>query len=135
MAIPLRGHDPETHGHCVKLLKDVFDSVNAGATLSHKVRAILQENLHLDLNIAAVAERLCCSTRTLNRKLDKEDLNFTDLSVAVRLESIQNLLATTHLGSKAVAGRVGFSDVRSLRRFFKSQTGRTIRQFREETLG
>lgn len=134
-AIPLRGHDAETHEHCFKLLNDVFNSVNAGATASHKVRAILHENLQRHPGIAEVAERLHCTTRTLNRKLQKEDLNFTDLSVATRLEAIRDLLATTTLESKEIAARVGFAEVRSLRRFFKTHTGKTLQQFRTETTG
>lgn len=135
LAIPLQGHDSETHTHCLKLLKDVFESVNAGASLSHKVRHILHENLHQQLSVSQVAERLHCTGRTLNRRLQKEGLNFTDLNVITRLEAIRNLLATTNLESKALADRVGFSDVHSLRRFFKSHTGKTIQQFRTETTG
>jgi AraC-like DNA-binding protein len=135
LAIPLQGHDAETHTHCLKLLKDVFESVKAGSSLSHKVRDILYENLHQQLSVSQVAERLHCTARTLNRRLQKEGLNFTDLNVTTRLEAIRNLLATTNLESKALADRVGFADVHSLRRFFKSHTGKTIQQFRSETTG
>jgi AraC-like DNA-binding protein len=133
MAIPLQGHDAETHAHCLKLLESVFNSVNAGATLSQKVRAILQDNLHL--GIEEVADSLCCTARTLSRRLQKENLSFTDLLISIRLEAIQNLLATTRLEGKAIAERVGFSDVHSLHRFFKAHIGKTIQQFRRETTG
>ncbi len=53
-----------------------------------------------------------------------------NLTIAVRLETVKNLLTTTHLNSNQIAGRVGFSDVRCLRRFFKAHTGQTIQQFR-----
>ncbi|MFZ0718047.1 helix-turn-helix domain-containing protein, partial [Mycobacterium sp.] len=135
MSIPLRGHDPETHQLCLRHLTDVFNSVKAGSMVSHKVRAILQQNLHRHLSIADVAERLHCTARTLNRKLEKEELNFSDVNIAIRLEAIQNLLATTDLEIRQIAHRVGFSEERSLRRFFKARTGRTIQQFRKETLG
>lgn len=134
-AIPLRGHDAETHEHCFRLLDDVFNSVNAGSTISHKVRAILHDHLRTPLGIDAVAERLHCTARTLNRRLEKEALNFTDISIATRLEAIRNLLATTTLEGKEIAVRVGFSDVRSLRRFFRTHTDKTLQQFRVETTG
>jgi len=134
LAIPLQGHDPETHQHCLKLLNDVFNSINAGTTLSHKVRAILSENAHRNPAITEVAAQLFVTSRTLNRTLAKEGVNFTDLNVSVRLETIRNLIATTKLESKEIADRVGFSDVRSLRRFFKAHTAKTLQQFRLETV-
>lgn len=134
LALPLHGRDRETHEHCLKLLNDVFASVNAGSSMSHKVKAILYENPGRNLHISDVARALHCTGRTLNRTLAKGDENFRDLHVAARLETIKNLLATTDLESKEIAAHIGFSDVRSLRRFFKTQTGRTIKQFRTETV-
>jgi AraC-like DNA-binding protein len=135
LAIPLQGHDPETHRHCLKLLNDVYNSINAGATTSHSVKAILHENLQHQLTIDEVAGRLHCTARTLNRRLEKESLNFSQLYVATRLEAIENMLATTNLETGQIADRVGFSDIRSLRRFFKAHTGKTIQQFRSDALG
>jgi AraC-like DNA-binding protein len=102
--------------------------------MSHKVKAILHERLHQPPGIDEVAGQLFCTGRTLNRKLAREGVNFSDLCIATRLEAIRNLLATTNLESKEIADRIGFSDLRSLRRFFKAHTGKTIQQFRQETL-
>ena len=135
MRIPLQGHDRETHRHCLKLLTDVYNSVNAGATTSYAVKAIMHQNLHRPLTIDDVAGQLHCTPRTLNRKLEKESLNFTQLYVVTRLEAIENLLATTNLEAGQIADRVGFSDIRSLRRFFKAHTDKTIQQFRSNALG
>jgi AraC-like DNA-binding protein len=135
LRIPLPGHDLETHRHCLKLLTDVYNSVNAGSTISHVVKAIMHQNLHRPLTIDDVAAQLHCTPRTLNRKLEKESLNFTQLYVATRLEAIENMLATTNLETGQIADRVGFSDIRSLRRFFKAHTGKTIQQFRSDALG
>jgi transcriptional regulator GlxA family with amidase domain len=43
-------------------------------------------------------------------------------------------VATTTLEAAQIADRVGFSDVRSLRRFFKAHSGKTVNEFRAETL-
>ena len=135
LQIPLHGSDPETHRHCLQLLTDVHDSVAAGATVSQQVKAILHQNLHHQMTIGDVAAQLHCTARTLNRKLEKESLNFSQLHVATRLGAIENLLATTSLETNQIADRVGFSDVRSLRRFFKTHTARTLAQFRSDALG
>jgi AraC-like DNA-binding protein len=134
LSIPLQGRDEETHQHCLRLLTDMFNSVNAGSMLSHRVKALLHQNLHRHLSISDVAERLHCTARTLNRRLEKEAVNFSDLNVATRLEAIENLLATTNLESGQIASRVGFAEVRSLRRFFKTHTGKTMHQFKLETM-
>jgi AraC-like DNA-binding protein len=131
-AIPLQGSDAETHAHCLKLLTELSDS--AGSSWSHRVRAAIHENLQRARNIEDVAAQLHCTGRTLNRRLAREGCCFSDLNVATRLETVKNLLATTHLESKEIASRIGFSDVRSLRRFFKTHTGKTIQQFRRETV-
>lgn len=135
LRIPLPGSDPETHRHCVKLLADVYNTINARSTVSYTVKVILHENLHLHLTVDDVARQLHCTSRTLNRRLEKESLNFSQLRTAARLEAVENLLATTNLKSSQIADRVGFSDVRSLRRFFRSHTGKTLQRFRAEVLG
>jgi AraC-like DNA-binding protein len=133
-AIPLQGSDAETHAHCLNLLNEIYDSASTGASWSHKVRAAIHESQHRPQNIDDVAAQLHCTGRTLNRRLAREGCCFSDLNAATRLETVKNLLATTHLESKEIASRIGFSDVRSLRRFFKTHTGKTIQQFRRETV-
>jgi AraC-like DNA-binding protein len=134
MALPLHGQDAETHAHCLKLLSSVYASITAGSLMSHKVRGILQEKMRANPGIAEIASALLYTPRTLNRILAKEGQNFQKLSIAIRLEAIQDLLATTNLGAKEIAVRLGFSDIRSLRRFFKAQTGKTLALFRVETI-
>lgn len=130
MDIPLQGHDPETLSHCLKLLKDLWNSVNSGSTMSHKVKAILYENAHRPMTIDEMGAKLFLSSRALKRTLAKEGINFMNLTIAVRLETVKNLLTATLLDSNEIAERVGFSDVRCLRRFFKAHTGQTIQQFK-----
>src|SRR5215213_109264 len=55
LRIPLQGHDPETHRQCLKLLKDVYNSVKAGTAISHVVKAILHQNLQHQLTTDEVA--------------------------------------------------------------------------------
>jgi len=134
MALPLHGQDAETHSHCLKLLDSVYSSIAAGTLVSQKVKAILQEKMRANPGIIDISSALLYTPRTLNRLLAKEEQNFQKLSVAVRLEAIQDMLATTDIGANEIAVRVGFTDVRSLRRFFKAQTGKTLAVFRTETI-
>jgi AraC-like DNA-binding protein len=132
--LPLRGSDPETHEHCMKLLNQVSLSVTSDTGMAHRVRAILHENMAAQPAITEIAAALGCTTRTLHRALTKEGLNYRTLHSECRLETIKNLFATTHLETTEIAALAGFSDVRSLRRFFKAQTNQTPKRFRIETI-
>jgi len=133
-ALPLHGGDAETHEHCMKLLDQVFVSISSDAGMARRVRAILHANLARNPGVEEVAAALNCSGRTLNRTLAKEGLNYRALSTELRLETIKNLLATTHLDAKELALLAGFSDARALRRFFKAQTRQTLKQFRANAM-
>lgn len=134
LTLPLRGSDPETHEHCMKLLNQVLVSITSDTGMTHRVRAMLQDRMAQSPGIAEVASALNCTGRTLNRALAKEGLNYRALSTQLRLETIRNLLATTDFEAKEIAALAGFSDIRSLRRFFKAQTGQTLKTFRSQTI-
>jgi transcriptional regulator GlxA family with amidase domain len=83
--------------------------------------------------ITDIACALLYTPLTINRILAKEGQKFRMLSIAIRLEAIQDMLATTNLRAQEIAERMGFTDVRSLRRFFKAKTGKTLAELRTET--
>ncbi|BBY83397.1 AraC family transcriptional regulator ligand-binding domain-containing protein [Mycolicibacterium pulveris] len=130
LAIPLKGADPETHQHCLKLLTSAHVFANAGSTFPYRVRAILHGNPQLGID--DVARMLHCTPRTLNRRLEKDSLNFSQIQAEIRLEVVETLLSTTDLDFRAIARQAGFADARSLRRFFKTRTGMTLQQFRDD---
>ena len=65
------------------------------------------------------------SARTLARYLDAENTGFRDLSLQVRTERARCLLADGDLSVTQIAYRLGFTDVASFVRSFRTQTGRT----------
>ena len=132
LTLPLQGGDSETHRCCLETLKSTYAWINNRSDLTQQIREMLYESAHNPPSIEQIASRLCCSSRTVHRQLQKEGHSFTELSIATRLELTKNLLATTNLDTSELAARVGFGDVRSLRRFFKSHTGKTIREFKSE---
>jgi AraC-like DNA-binding protein len=71
------------------------------------------------------------SPRTLARYLEAENISFRDLSLEVRTERARQLLADRMTSVTQVAYRLGYSDVASFVRSFKTQTGRTPTSFRE----
>jgi AraC-like DNA-binding protein len=77
------------------------------------LRAALRER---SLTLDSVAARLALSPRTLQRRLAEHGTTWRAEVAAVREQTAMDLLRDTDLPLGAVAGRVGYSDVRALRR-------------------
>ncbi|MDF5751487.1 AraC family transcriptional regulator [Spongiactinospora sp. TRM90649] len=77
-----------------------------------------------------VARRLAMSPRTLQRRLHEEGTTWRDQLEHVRHLEGARLLRETGLGVDAIAVRVGYSDVRALRRTFRRVEGVTPSVYR-----
>ncbi|MCT9092761.1 AraC family transcriptional regulator [Streptomyces sp. ASQP_92] len=82
-----------------------------------RFRATLIVALHEDsASLEGVAQRLAMSPRTLQRRLGELGTNWREEIEAVRQQHTMDLLRTTDLPLQSIAARVGYSDVRALRR-------------------
>lgn len=79
-----------------------------------------------------VARRMTMSSRTFQRRLHDEGTSWREEVEKVREAEATRLLRDTGLTIDAVAARVGFSDVRALRRAFHRWYGRTPADFRRQ---
>ncbi len=76
-----------------------------------KVRQVLSKNLAKgDPRREHVAEVLCLSERTLQRRLSEEGTNFAELVDKLRQELAERLLNQGHLSTTEIAFELGFSD-------------------------
>lgn len=114
------------------------DSYEALQKLSHlhpfsrKVMYILYqwpETVPMTKN--CVAELLSTSSRTLTRRLQEEECQFSSLVRDVRLEKAKYSLTTTKLDVQQLALNLGFSDRRGFERAFKHWTGVTPAAYRK----
>lgn len=88
-------------------------------------RAVLTAALREDsLTLETVADRLAMSPRTLQRRLAANGTTWRAEVESVRHEHTMELLHTTDLPLQSIAGRVGYSDVRALRRAVHRWEGR-----------
>lgn len=78
----------------------------------------------------AVAELLNTSSRTLTRRLQEEDCQFSSLVKEVRLEKAKQALQHNHTDVQQLALDLGFSDRRGFERAFKQWTGETPASYR-----
>jgi len=70
------------------------------------------------------------SSRTLQRRLEREDTTFTEVLDGVREELARSLLPDHALSLAEIAYRIGFSDLATFSRAFKRWTGKPPGQFR-----
>ncbi len=82
--------------------------------------------------LAAVAERLNISTRTLNRRLQQEGSSYRELRNAVLREWAERDLEESSYSVEAIAAALGYGDVSNFRRAFRGWTGLSPGAYREE---
>lgn len=88
----------------------------ARVTLSGRILAMLRELSVAEHRLDRIAQRLGCSARTLNRRLQAEDSSFRLLSDRERQRRAHLLLTQTQQDMKAVAASLGYTDAANLRR-------------------
>ncbi|MFD9391233.1 AraC family transcriptional regulator ligand-binding domain-containing protein [Streptomyces sp. NPDC060000] len=89
-----------------------------------RFRATLIAAFHEDsASLEHVAQRLAMSPRTLQRRLGEHGSSWREEIEAIRQEHTMDLLRTTDLPLQSIAARVGYSDVRALRRAVRRWEG------------
>lgn len=85
--------------------------------------------------LAACASRLHCSSRTLQRRLSAQNLNFQALLDEVRLQLAQSYLADARLKLAEIALLLGFADQTAFTHAFTRWTGLPPARWRAQQLG
>ncbi|MCP9623549.1 AraC family transcriptional regulator [Nocardia otitidiscaviarum] len=83
--------------------------------------------------LRAVAHRMATSPRTLQRRLREEDTTWRTELERVRHTESARLLRESSLGVESIATRVGYADVRALRRAFHRLHGVAPSEYRRRT--
>lgn len=103
---------------------------SGGASMS-PLLTWLEQNLHRDLTLPAIARRAAMSTRTLNRRFREQAGTTPALWVTrARVRHAQRLLETTGLSIERVAAEVGFGSSAVLRERFGRIVGTSPHAYR-----
>ncbi|QCF25987.1 AraC family transcriptional regulator ligand-binding domain-containing protein [Hydrocarboniclastica marina] len=129
---PLRTPDPllrqtlEDHAH------SRLAALGAEKGFSTRVRSAIHQQLRAGITRQdMVAEQFSMTVRTLQRRLNSEGHSYQSLLDEVRREMACDYLQRTTLPFPDIALRLGFSDVRSFHRSFKTWTGVTPGSYRK----
>lgn len=97
-----------------------------------RVVEVLQKRIgHAQLGIGHVAEELNLSKRTLQRRLQQQDISFAELRDQVRFHYSIDYLIKQHLSIDSISASLDFSDRTSFTNAFKRWTGLSPSTFRK----
>ena len=80
-----------------------------------------------------VAELMGMNARTLQRKLQQASASYQQILDEVRQELAEDYLKNSQLPLQEIAVRLGFTEARSFHRSFKTWTGKTPGEYREQS--
>lgn len=97
-----------------------------------RVVEVLQRRVgHAPLSIGHIADELNLSKRTLQRRLQQQDISFADLRDQVRFHHSIDYLIKQHLSIDSISASLDFSDRTSFTNAFKRWTGLSPSAFRK----
>lgn len=128
---PLPFFDPQLEGLAEQQLETALTSLAQQRSLSQKVRQLLQQQLTDAPTVDDIAQTLCMSAATLNRKLKAEGSSFRQLKDEVRYSLARSLLQQ-QLAVEVIAEQLGFSDASNFTKAFKAWSGVSPSQFRQQ---
>lgn len=116
-------------------LDDLMRKYSRDPRLSDSVSSLLVRNLVEDnrsLDGDAVCSLLGMSRTTLHRRLKEEGCSFRELRTSSRLERAKKLLRTTGMSVSLISDTLGFSDSSAFSRSFKTFSGSSPLEYRNQ---
>jgi len=131
LEIPLRQPDPGLLQSLTQQAESLMDEIKQKKTIILQVRAVLRQLMEHELpRKEKVAEALDMTERTLQRRLQEAGTGYQNLLDDIRRETAIEWLTTTQVAINEIASNLGFSEVRSFHRRFKSWTGHAPGEYR-----
>jgi AraC-like DNA-binding protein len=124
---------PQASAASAKLFAKDCDRILASrrsSDLISMIRRILLQKPQSMPTAQHMAEFLCCSPRTLRRKLLDLDTTYQKLVESVRSRLAKQYLVNTQLDISQIAFALGYSDSATFNRAFKKWTGKTPTAYR-----
>ncbi|HTQ42103.1 MAG TPA: helix-turn-helix domain-containing protein [Polyangiaceae bacterium] len=132
LARPVLSADPHLCALIERHAEALLQRLPSSGSLTDRARAALVEGLRWGrTEVAAVAESLRMSARTLQRRLSAEGTSYAELLDVLRRELALRYVADHTLSLSEVAFLVGFADQTTFHRAFARWTGRTPGAFRK----
>ena len=121
-----------TYPMIVALCDDLLQDLKSRIGIAGEIRAFLLRDITNPPTLAAVAELLQVSDRSLRRQLREHGVSFRGLLDELRMQIALKYLRTTRLANEDIALALGFSDAANFRRAFRRWTNKSPSEIRGE---
>jgi AraC-like DNA-binding protein len=128
---PMPMSDAETTAMCQQQCRLLIARMGAGSSFVDKVRQMIVARPGYFPDIDYVAEKLNMTSRTLRRKLAREESSYQDILSEVRYELAREYLATSTLPLEEISVLLGYSAPGNFSNAFKRWHGSSPRDFRQ----
>lgn len=128
---PLPFFNPDLETLAKQQLEQALSNLNNNDELSYRVAKILRQHLKEMPTAEQVANEVCLSSATLNRRLKAAGTSFQQLKDTIRHQEAQRLLNNPRLGIDQIAEHLGFNDTSNFSKAFKQWEGVTPSQYRK----
>jgi len=118
---------------CQSLADDRLKHINNSEQLLNNLSEAIAAQHYRKATLEQVANQLNLSARTLQRKLQKQGINFQQAAEQVIVREASRLLENTQLPIFEIAEKLGYSNTSSFSRAFKTSTGNTPGKLRDAT--
>lgn len=133
LGLPLIKSDPGLCAVLERQLSEFLRAMPSASSLTARVRDVVTKDLSTaPPSAAAAARKLHMSRRTLQRQLQAERTNFTELVDGLRRELAARYLRQPDLAIAEVAFLLGFSEASAFHRAFKRWQGVTPAAYRTQ---
>jgi AraC-like DNA-binding protein len=126
----MRLSDPCTVDTIAPLVEAEIASRPKGTSFAERLTDHIARSLPHECDMGEVACAMHMSPRTLQRRLEQEETQFTEVLDRARLRVASRLLAEPEVTVTDVAFRLGFADLATFSRAFKRWTGKPPGQWR-----
>ena len=135
LALPLKTADPGLIEVMERQADRLLEQLPREEGILEQVRTAIARSLHSgEPNVERVAASLCCSPRTVQRRLLAADSSFRQELVWVRRQMAETYLRDPRLNIADIALLLGYSEHSAFSRSFKEWAGLTPQQWRERQL-
>jgi AraC-like DNA-binding protein len=116
---------------CEQQCQILIDKLVDGDLLSSKIRNALVKNPGEFPTLEEMSKRLKMGSRTLRRRLVKEELTYQQILDETRKDLAIQYLQYTSLTPKEIGFLLGYNSVSNFRRAFKGWTGKKLTDYRQ----
>ena len=99
-----------------------------------KIRCLILERPADPPDLESLAQHFGYTGRTLRNRLAELNTGYRDILESIQIELTKRYLDETHFSLEQIAGRIGYSDARALRRAFSRSTGLPPSSYRAQSI-